>query len=195
MACKFIKKTNNFIAESKTDEILKDVGLIYLKDIKTASDAVKMMNTHNYDSVFFDFNKTIRLPSLTTPDQYTQDDNSGLLIFDSDIGLYVYNCDELFPYCADMITDIESVVPVKLKYNNNISNITADFKLYNFLTPYYSKSFNFYFDECPLENEELNFSMRCYILSDKVKNLFYRHNLIHTSSHIYNTLTCIMTEK
>ena len=127
---------------------------------------------------------------------------SGVLMYDSDIGMYVYNYDGLFSCHADIITDIKSNVPVKLKYNDNLSDVDEDFKLYNFLSPYCSKSFNFYFDpvlftelsgpEVPTK-VELNFSMRCYILKDSVKKTFYRENSIHTKSHIYSN--GVMVEK
>ena len=186
------------ISENKIEEVLKEA--IFLKDITNITDSVKMMYTHTYDNVFFYFNKTLNMPALHTSrlDVF----RSGVLMYDSDIGMYVYNYDRLFSCHADIITDIKSNVPVKLKYNDNLSDVDEDFKLYNFLSPYCSKSFNFYFDqvlftelsgpEVPTK-VELNFSMRCYILKDSVKKTFYRENSIHTKSHIYSN--GVMVEK
>ena len=191
------------ISENKIEEALKEAGPIFLKDI---TDAVKMMYTHTYDNVFFYFNKTLNMPALHTSRldvfKIKKECKSGVLMYDSDIGMYVYNYDGLFSCHADIITDIKSNVPVKLKYNDNLSDVDEDFKLYNFLSPYCSKSFNFYFDpvlftelsgpEVPTK-VELNFSMRCYILKDSVKKTFYRENSIHTKSHIYSN--GVMVEK
>ena len=192
------------ISESKIEEALKEA--VFLKDITNITDAVKIMYTHTYDNVFFYFNKTLNMPALHTSRsdvfRIKKECKSGLLMYDSDIGMYVYNYDGLFSCHADIITDIKSNVPVKLKYNNNLSDIDEDFKLYNFLSPYCSKSFNFYFDpvlftdltgpEVP-KKVELNFSMRCYILNDTVKKTFYGENSIHTKSHIYSN--GVMVEK
>lgn len=188
------------ISENKIEEELKEA--IFLKDITNITDAVKIMYTHTYDNVFFYFNKTLNMPALHTSKLDVFECKSGVLMYDSDIGMYVYNYDGLFSCHADIITDIKSNVPVKLKYNDNLSDVDEDFKLYNFLSPYCSKSFNFYFDpvlftelsgpEVPTK-VELNFSMRCYILKDSVKKTFYRENSIHTKSHIYSN--GVMVEK
>lgn len=163
------------------------------------TDAVKIMYTHKYDNVFFYFNKTLNMPALHKSKldvfRIKKESKRGSLIYDSDIKMYVYNYDCLGSCSADIITDIKSNVPVKLKYNDKLSDVDEDFKLYNFLSPYCSKSFNFYFDpvlfidlsgpEVP-KKVELNFSMRCYILNDTVKKTFYEKNSIHTKSHIYS---------
>lgn len=218
MICETISSVNNFISDSNMDEILREVGPIFLKDIKTITDAMRSMHIHKYKDVFFDLYKTIILPPVTPQSECQSYDyyaNQGLLTFDSDTGLYVYNYDGLFPTYADIITNIKSDITVKedtfgalcdtfgarcdtsprgglrevkLKYNGNLSNINDDFKLYNFLSPFNIKSLNFYFDESVTGQDkeiELNFSMRCYILSDKVKEIFYRQNLIKTISHVY----------
>lgn len=211
MICETISSVNNFISDSNMDEILREVGPIFLKDIKTITDAMRSMHIHKYKDVFFDLYKTIILPPVTPQSECQSYDyyaNQGLLTFDSDTGLYVYNYDGLFPTYADIITNIKSDITVKedtfgahcdtsprgglrevkLKYNGNLSNINDDFKLYNFLSPFNIKSLNFYFDESVIGQDkeiELNFSMRCYILSDKVKEIFYRQNLIKTISHVY----------
>ena len=162
---------------------------IKVKDITKIPGAIKMMYTHTYDNVFFYFNKTLNVPALQTSNLDTK---SGLLIYDSKIGMYVYNYDGMFSCYSDIITDISSNVPVKLKYNDNLSDVDKDFKLYNFLSSHCRKSFNFYFDPALFTSDqdvpkkvELNFSMRCYILNDEIKNIFYRKNSINTPSHIY----------
>ena len=158
---------------------------------------VKMMYKHKYDTVFFYFNKTLNMPALHTSKLDVFRIKTGSLIYDSDIKMYVYNYECLGSCSADIITDIKSNVPVKLKYNDNLSDVDEDFKLYNFLSPYCRKSFNFYFDPVlfmhPSHGEatepkkvELNFSMRCYILNDTVKKTLYKKNSIHTKSHIYS---------
>ena len=218
MICETISSVNNFISDSNMDEILREAGPIFLKDIKTITDAMRSMHIHKYKDVFFDLYKTIILPPVTPQSECQSYDyyaNQGLLTFDSDTGLYVYNYDGLFPTYADIITNIKSDITVKedtsgercdtsgarcetslggglrevkLKYNGNLSNINGDFKLYNFLSPFNIKSLNFYFDEAVIGQDkeiELKFSMRCYILSDKVKEIFYRQNVIKTISHVY----------
>ena len=186
------------ISESKIDG-LKET---FLKDITHIKNAVKMMYTHTYDNVFFYFNKTLNMPALHTSRLDKFKCKSGVLIYDSDIGMYVYNYEVFFSCYADIITDIKSNVPVKLKYNDNLSDVDEDFKLYNFLSPYCSKSFNFYFDpvlftdlsgqDVP-KKVELNFSMRGYILNDTIKKTFCEKNSIHTKSHIYSN--GVMVEK
>jgi hypothetical protein len=184
MTTEFIKRTDNFISESKIDELIRDSGPIFLKDITTLAEAIKFMHIHKYNSICFDFNKTLKLPALSTEGIYGS--TSGLLIFDRDLKKYIYNYDELFSTYIDLITDIKSsCASVKLKYNENISDITTDFKLYNFLSQFQRKSLNFYFTSQPTENEELHFSMRCYILTDDLKSKLKR-KICSTTTHTYS---------
>ena len=171
-----IESINNFISDQNLEEILRKANAVYLKNITNLTDAVKMMHLYKYDNVFFDFNKTLNLPESNEDGQFYLDD---------DTGLYVYNYDGLFPTYADIITDIKSNVPVKLKYGANISDIDANFKLYNLLSPFCSKSFNFYFAK-KTENREFSFSMRCYILNEPAKQIFYDLGTIKTITHTYS---------
>lgn len=188
----FINSVNNFISDQNLDKILREENPIYLQSITNVDDAVKIMHLYNYDNVFFDFIKTVNIPECvcTDFDKYYLDDESGS---------YVYIYDELFPSYADIITDIKSDVPVKLNYGGNVCNIDENLKLYNFLSPFCSKSFNFYFNplECDMEKQfdyssnnptprEFKFSMRCYILNENVKKIFYGLDEIKTTMHVYS---------